>query len=147
MYEHFVGFTNLLKKCTEFQVFVASENKDIMDTLLDKIETVGVDSSYLETFDRIYWIIIESDKYNIEDILRKKLGTAYSSHDNVLFFEVNEKQTDIYVFDVHKTKTKNRRKTMEILNIELADAVKAEEYEKAEKIKKQIEIKLKKRKK
>jgi hypothetical protein len=145
MYEQFIGFFDLLKKCSEFQVYNASENQEVMGSLVEKIKIIGVTEDYLDNFEKVFWVIIESDKYNIEDILRKKIGNIYSTMDNIVFFEVNEKQTFLYVFDCYKTRAKNKRKTLAIYQAELNDAVKNEEFEKAAKIREIINKKLNKR--
>lgn len=145
--DDFGCFLNILNNAKNYCILRVSDDEENKRNVLDRImNDFNLDLSvYEETYEHIYWVYLELGNDDYDNVISKNVGRKFIKYDHV-FHTLDNNNDTCYIFEFQRSLTDKRkrgRKSLELLELELEDAISKENYELAAKIKTKIDLKQK----
>lgn len=146
MIEIFKNFLEFLLQAKDFEIYIVDSEQELSDTVNFFISSIDEEDEnkkedmidWVCNLDRIIWCTLWLDHKDYNKIISEWQGREYIKNEQFITNVVNNENNQMMIVQFIRVKNKNQRKTVEEFQNELDEAVTAENYEVAAKLKKKI---------
>lgn len=147
MIETFKNFLEFLLNAKDFEIYIVDGDEELSETINffissieDQLDEDKKDDTidWVLGLDRIIWCTLWLDHKDYNKIISQWQGREFIKNEQYITNVVNSDNTQMMMLQFIRVKNKNSRKTVEEFQNELDEAVSAENYEIAAKLKKKI---------
>jgi len=150
-HEQMKNFLNFLTTAKDFNIKIVDDDttmNQLVDFFIDSAIEMETDVDILEWlfgFNRIIWATVWLNKKEYNEVISSWYGREYIDQDQFISNIITKDNNQMIMLELIKVKEKRNYKTLEELQNELDVAVNNEDYTSAAKLKKQIESRLKRK--
>jgi len=151
-HEQMKNFLNFLTTAKDFNIKIVDDDStmnQLVDFFIDSAVELETDTDILEWlfgFSRIIWATVWLNKKEYNEVISNWYGREFINQDQFISNIITKDTNQMIMLELIKVKEKRNYKTIEELQNELDLAINAEDYKNAAKLKKQIETRLKRKK-